>query len=70
MPDLDGFATCQKIGAEFPDLKAPIIFFTSHKGKQMEQKADEAGANGFFSKSLPPEELVEQVETYIAVSGT
>ena len=70
MPDLDGFETCQKIRTEFPSLQAPIIFFSSHKGKKMEQLAEDAGANGYFSKSMPPEELVEQVETYIVVSGT
>ena len=64
MPELDGFGTCEKIRKDFPDLTAPIIFFTSHNTDENNTLAELVGGNGFSSKSLPPAELVMQVEKW------
>jgi len=71
MPDLDGFGTCEKIRADYPDLKAPILFFASYNTDENDTLAELVGGNGFFPKSIPPAKLVEEIEKWskIEVGG-
>ncbi len=64
MPIMDGFETCQKIREDFPNLTTPILFFTSRDSEDNLVYAEEAGADGYILKSMPPMKLVEKVEDW------
>ena len=64
MRDRTGFETCEKARKEFPDLKAPILFFTSHNTDEYLTIAKLVGGNGFFSKSMKPSDFIAKVEKW------
>ncbi len=62
IPELDGYETCEKICSEFPQLKFPILFFTSAQTQEDIRRVTEVGGNEYVSKSLAAEVLVERVK--------
>lgn len=59
LPGLSGIEATIGICAEFPDAR--IIIFTMFDGDVEAQRALEAGARGYFLKSLSPDELIEAI---------
>ena len=59
LPRLSGIDATTEIRAEFPDAR--IIIFTAFDGDVEVQRALEAGARGYFLKSLSPDELVKAI---------
>jgi len=57
MPGMDGLEATQLIKASWPRIV--VIVLTIHASHQMEAFA--AGADAFFSKGVPTEELVEAI---------
>ncbi len=57
--DLSGIDATAAIRAESPDAR--IIILTAFNGDVEVQRALEAGACGYFLKTLPPDELVEVI---------
>ena len=47
----------------FPDL--PIVMVTTESSPEMNQKMQEAGANGIIHKPFPPAELKKQLGKYL-----
>jgi DNA-binding NarL/FixJ family response regulator len=57
MPGLDGLDATRQIKASWPQVA--VIVLTIHSSHQVEALA--AGADAFFSKGVPTEELVEAI---------
>jgi len=51
MPEIDGTETIRRIRSEI-DTKVPILLISAYDWSDIEEKAKEAGANGFVSKPL------------------
>jgi len=60
MPDMDGIETIRRIRAEIgPDM--PILLISAYDWSDIEDKAKEAGANGFVSKPLFRSTLYDRI---------
>lgn len=64
MPGGGGFAALAAVLAADP--QARILVVSMHQGAIFAQKAIDAGARGFISKSSPPDELVRAIATVMA----
>jgi CheY-like chemotaxis protein len=58
MPGMDGFECCAKIRDTELNRDTPVIFVTSHADQRTEEKAAQAGGNGFISKGFLPAEII------------
>jgi two-component system cell cycle response regulator DivK len=66
LPLMDGYEATRRIRTN-PDLKSvPIIAVTSYALAGDEDKALEAGCNGYVSKPYSPRELLAKVRAYLA----
>jgi two-component system, NarL family, invasion response regulator UvrY len=59
MPDTSGLALMQRLFARAPDAR--VIVFSMHEDAGMAERAMEAGARGYVTKSSAPEILVRAV---------
>ena len=59
MPDTSGFALMQRVFARVPHAR--VIMFSMHQDPAMAERAMEAGARGYVTKSSAPEMLVKAV---------
>jgi CheY-like chemotaxis protein/anti-sigma regulatory factor (Ser/Thr protein kinase) len=60
MPDLDGIETIRRIHEEVSE-KIPVLLISAYDWTDIEQKAKEAGVNGFLSKPLFRSTLYEKL---------
>jgi two-component system, sensor histidine kinase and response regulator len=61
MPEIDGFAACEKIRAK--DKEVPIIFLTALRDVETFDHALRVGGNDFLTKPVRPAELVVRVQS-------
>jgi two-component system, sensor histidine kinase and response regulator len=61
MPEVDGFAACEKIRAKDKDV--PIIFLTALRDVETFDRALRVGGNDFLTKPVRPTELVVRVQS-------
>jgi two-component system cell cycle response regulator DivK len=65
IPKIDGYEATRRL-KERPDFKdTPIIAFTAHAMKEDQEKALEAGCNGYISKPINVREFPEQIKVYL-----
>jgi two-component system, OmpR family, response regulator len=63
MPGMDGIATMDAL-RKLPEMAAiPMIFFTAHAQRQVQQDLLLRGALGVIVKPIEPQALVERIET-------
>jgi two-component system sensor histidine kinase/response regulator len=69
MPKLDGFAATKKIRASEKNINShvPIIALTAHAMKGDKEKCLKAGMDGYVSKPIKFNELLEQIESFYDV---
>jgi two-component system cell cycle response regulator DivK len=66
LPIMDGYEATRRIRSN-PDMNSvPIIAVTSYALAGDEEKALEAGCDGYISKPYSPRELLTKVRTYLA----
>jgi two-component system response regulator DegU len=63
MPEMDGLAALSVIRYLRPEIL--VFMLTSYADKQYLARAGELGANGFFSKSVEPAQLIRAIEETI-----
>jgi signal transduction histidine kinase len=63
MPDLDGFAVCQRIRELAGGPDTPVLFLTALRDVDTFDQALRAGADDFLTKPVRPTELVVRVQT-------
>ena len=69
MPDIDGIGTINRIRSEI-DTKTPILLISAYDWSDIEEKAKEAGANGFVSKPLFRSTLYDKINALIGKEST
>jgi len=63
MPDLDGYAVCERIRALPKGSETPILFLTAQRDIDTFDRALRAGGNDFLTKPVQPTELVIRVQS-------
>ncbi|MBQ3281009.1 MAG: response regulator [Eubacterium sp.] len=69
MPELDGIETIKRIRSEI-DTNTPILLISAYDWSDIEEKAKEAGANGFVSKPLFRSTLYDKINDLIGKQST
>ncbi len=68
MPDLDGIETIHRIRTE-TGADTPILLVSSYDWSDIEDKAKEAGANGFVSKPLFRSKLYDKINALLGTEA-
>ena len=68
MPEIDGLETIRRIRSEI-DADVPILLMSAYDWSDIEDKAKEAGANGFVSKPLFRSALYNKINNLIYCVG-
>jgi len=69
MPDTDGVETIRRIRAEI-DANIPILLISAYDWSDIEDRAKEAGANGFVSKPLFRSNLYDKINALLGAEPT
>ena len=69
MPNLDGFATCERLKADSATCDIPVIFLTASAQEREEQQGLAKGAIGYLRKPFDPLQLPQQVLDLLARTG-
>jgi CheY-like chemotaxis protein len=64
MPEMDGFAVLKEIRASEDTRSIPFIFLTAKDGTSDFLTGISKGADGYLSKPISREDLVETIETH------
>ena len=64
MPDIDGTETISRIRSEI-DADIPVLLISAYDWSDIEEKAKEAGANGFVSKPLFRSTIYDKINSII-----
>ncbi|MGN7613833.1 response regulator [Magnetococcales bacterium HHB-1] len=65
MPDMDGYAVCQKIRSDAANQHIPIIFLTAKAEVEDETRGLSMGAVDYITKPISPPILLERVKTHL-----
>jgi len=65
MPEVDGFAVCERIRALPGGADVPIVFFTAQRDIDTFDRAMHAGGDDFVTKPVRPTELILRVQTNV-----
>lgn len=65
MPQMTGFEVCQKIRANESWKSIPVIMLTAKGQKEDAEKGLETGADDYIIKPFDPNELAEQVRSFL-----
>jgi DNA-binding NtrC family response regulator len=67
MPDLDGFAVCERLKASGATRDVPVIFLTALHEALDKVRAFSAGGVDYLTKPFEPRELLARVNTHLAL---
>jgi DNA-binding NtrC family response regulator len=67
MPDVDGFAVCERLKAEATTRDVPVIFLTALHETAEKVRAFSAGGVDYVTKPFEPRELLARVGTHVAL---
>jgi DNA-binding NtrC family response regulator len=67
MPDLDGFAVCERLKASGATRDVPVIFLTALHETLDKVRAFSAGGVDYLTKPFEPRELLARVNTHLAL---
>ncbi len=65
LPGMDGYEASRRIKADPALSRIPVIAVTSYALKGDEDKAAEAGCDGYLTKPYDPRALVEMIRSYL-----
>ena len=65
MPDIDGFAVCERLRSLPGGAEMPVLFLTALRDVETFDRASRVDADDFLTKPVRPQELVARVRTAI-----
>jgi DNA-binding response OmpR family regulator len=68
MPEIDGFAVCEKIKLNTNFKHIPIIFLTAKASDEDILKGFEVGGSDYIFKPFNPNELLARVKTHVEIN--
>jgi two-component system cell cycle response regulator DivK len=66
IPGIDGWECTRRLKASAATCDIPIIALTAHAMRGDEERAREAGCDGYLAKPVSPKKVVEEVRRYLA----
>lgn len=66
MGGISGTELLARIRADYPKLKALVLFLTAEKSGALIDKAEKLGCNGFILKPITPARLLERLRDHFA----
>jgi len=69
MPDMDGYTLTAKIKAKPGFARVPILALTANVMRGDKEKTLEAGCDGYIQKPLDIDQLIKEVERFLARSA-
>ena len=70
MPDLDGFAICDRLKARASTQEIPIIFLTGRSETDDKVRGFKSGGVDYITKPIEPEELLARIQTHLNLRST
>ncbi len=70
MPRLDGFAVCRELRADERTSSVPVLLFTASVVGNLQERAEEVGADGVLTKPVDPHQVAEEVRRLIGSPGS
>jgi two-component system cell cycle response regulator DivK len=67
IPGIDGRECTRRIKSDPATKQLPVIALTAHAMRGDEERAREAGCDGYLSKPVSPKKVVEVVKKYLAM---
>ena len=67
MPELDGFATCERLKAQSETANIPVIFMTALTDTVDKVRAFDVGAVDYVTKPFQPAELLARVRAHLTI---
>ncbi|MGB9710787.1 MAG: response regulator [Thermodesulfovibrio sp.] len=65
IPKIDGYEVTRRLKSRIDFKDTPIIAFTAHAMKGDQERALEAGCDGYISKPINVREFPEQIKIYL-----
>lgn len=65
IPGIDGWKVTRRLKADASYRAIPIIALTAHAMRGDEERALQAGCDGYLSKPISPKKVVEEVKRYL-----
>lgn len=65
MPVMDGVKVCKLVRIEKQNTTTPIIAITAFDNEEKRKEILDAGANVYLTKPIPPEQLLDQVRSFV-----
>ena len=65
IPGLDGWEVTRRLKAAQASKQIPIIALTAHAMRGDEERAIQAGCDGYLAKPISPKKVVEEVKRYL-----
>jgi signal transduction histidine kinase len=69
MPDLDGYAVCERLKGEPKTANIPVIFLTAKSDMEDERKGLELGAVDYITKPISPPIVMARVRNHLALKA-
>jgi two-component system cell cycle response regulator DivK len=66
LPNINGLELTKILKASGGIDKVPIIAVTAHTGKEIEEKAEAVGCDGFIEKPFMPKDFMRIVRSYLS----
>ena len=70
MPGMDGFEVMERLRADAPPLRVPVVFVTAAHDRDLLLRAFDAGVVDYVTKPFLPEELLARVNAHIGLKMT
>jgi two-component system, cell cycle response regulator DivK len=65
IPGVDGWEVTRRLKADPKTQPIPIVALTAHAMRGDEERARQAGCDGYLSKPISPKRVVEEVKRYL-----
>ena len=67
LPGVDGLSVVQELKRDERTRNVPILALTAHAMRGDEERALQAGCDGYLAKPISPKKVVEEVKRYLKI---